>query len=186
MDEVRLYKKFKEEVVPALMKELDIKNVMGVPSIEKIVINSGVGDFKDSKEALAVFEEELSNIAGQKVSERKARKSEAGFKIRKGEVVGYSVTLRGSRMWAFLDKFINIVLPRVRDFNGLSTTAFDKAGNYSVGIKEHTIFPEVNPNTTKGIRSLQVVIVTNSGDMEKSRKLLELVGLPFKKDEKRK
>ncbi len=181
MQEQRMHKKYKEEVVPALMKELELSNVMEVPSIEKIVINAGIGPFKDNKEAVASFEQELSDIAGQKPSPRKARLSEAGFKIRKNEVVGLAVTLRGPRMWAFLDKFINIVLPRVRDFNGLSGSSFDENGNYSIGIKEHTIFPEVNPNTTKGIRSLQVVVVSNSGDKEKSKKLLSMVGLPFGK-----
>lgn len=181
LEEQRLYKKYKEEVVPAIIKELELDNVMEVPSIKKIVINAGIGEFKDNKEAVALFEKELGDIAGQKPTERKSRLSIAGFKVRKNDVVGLAVTLRGPKMWSFLDKFINIVLPRVRDFNGLNDKSFDENGNYSVGIKEHTIFPEVNPNTTKGIRSLQVVIVTNSGDMNMSKKLLSMVGLPFRK-----
>ena len=183
---MRLKEKYKTEVVPALQKELNLSNVMEVPSIKKIVINAGVGGFKDSKEGIATFEDELSVIAGQKPSPRKARKSEAGFKIRQGDVVGYAATLRGARMWAFLDKLISIVLPRVRDFNGLSKKSFDKAGNYSMGVTEHTIFPEVNQNTIKGIRHLQITIVTDAENKEDSEKLLNLIGLPFEKDKNKK
>lgn len=182
--ENRLYTQYKEKVIPALKTELALNNIMQVPSIKKVIVNAGVGPFKDNKEALESFAEELANIAGQKPSERKAKKSIAGFKIRQGDVVGYAVTLRGAKMWYFLDKLINIVLPRVRDFNGLSTRSFDKSGNYSFGINEHTIFPEVNPNTTKGIRDLQITVVTSADDREKSMKLLEGIGLPFRKDGK--
>jgi len=181
MAELRMFEKYKKEVAPALVKEFKLGSVMEVPTVKKVVVNSGVGNFADNKEALALFEEELSQIAGQKPSERKAKKSIAGFKLRQGEIAGYSVTLRGHKMWAFLDKFVSLVLPRVRDFSGLDPKAFDQAGNYSIGVEEHTIFPEVNPNTTKGIRGLQVTIVTNSGDVDKSKKLLSLMGLPFKK-----
>jgi large subunit ribosomal protein L5 len=176
-----LQEKYKKEVVPVLMKDLKLSNVMEVPSVEKVVVNAGIGSFRDKKEAVASFVEELAQLTGQRPSERKARLSESGFKIRAGDVVGYAVTLRGSRMWAFLDKFINIVLPRVRDFRGLSRKAFDNSGNYSVGIVEHTIFPEVNPNTTKGVRNLQVTVVTDAKDKEESEKLLSLLGLPLKK-----
>jgi len=180
MTELRLYEKYKTEVLPELKKELGAGNVMELPSIKKVVINSGVGNFADSKEALALFEEELTLIAGQKPSERKARLSVASFKIKQGDLVGYAITLRGAKMWAFLDKLISLVLPRVRDFSGLNPNSFDRDGNYTVGIEEHTIFPEVNPNTTKGIRGMQVTVVTNSGDVDKSRKLLSLIGLPFR------
>ena len=180
----RLKEKYIKEVTPALMKELSLGNVMEVPKIQKVVVSSGIGAFRENKDAVAAFEEELSFLTGQKPSERKARQAEAGFKIRKGDKIGYTTTLRGSRMWAFLDKFINIVLPRVRDFNGLSIRSFDGNGNFSVGLDEHTIFPEVNPNTTKGIRGLQVTIVTNTNDNEKSKALLSSIGVPFEKGTK--
>lgn len=176
-----LREKYNKKVIPTLMKDLKLSNVMEAPTVRKIVINAGIGGFRDKKEAVAVFVEELAQLSGQRPVERKARLSESGFKIRAGDVVGYAVTLRGPRMWAFLDKFINIVIPRIRDFRGLSKTAFDNAGNYSIGITEHTIFPEVNPNTTKGVRDLQVTIVTDAKNKEESEKLLSLLGLPFKK-----
>lgn len=178
----RLYEEYKKKVVPALKKELGLKSVMEVPTVRKIVINSGIGGFKDNADAVTSFIEELTLLAGQRPSVRKARLSEAGFKIRKGDVVGVSVTLRGHRMWAFLDKLISIVLPRVRDFKGLDLTAFDSSGNYSVGLTEHTIFPEVNPNTVRGIRGLQVTVVTSTNDVEKSEVLLTALGMPFKKE----
>lgn len=186
LSNMRLQEKYRKEVIPALQKELGLSNVMEVPKIKKVIINAGIGPFRESKEAVATFEQELAAIAGQKPNERRARKSEAGFKIRQNDVVGYAVTLRGARMWAFLDKLINVVLPRVRDFRGLSRTSFDKDGNYSIGVKEHTIFPEVNANTTKGIRTMQVVIVTDAKDKEKSEKLLSLIGFPFTKVEEKK
>ena len=178
-----LQQKYRSEVIPALMKELGLVNIMEVPAIKKVVVNAGVGNFKDSKEALDYFKTEFAQITGQKPSERSIKKSESGFKVRQGDMVGYTVTLRGLRMWAFLEKLVNIVLPRVRDFRGLSKGSFDQSGNYSIGISEHTIFPEVNPNTTKGTRHLQVTIVTNANDKAKSEKLLNLIGLPFTKAE---
>jgi large subunit ribosomal protein L5 len=182
--QLKLQQIYKEKAVPALMKELGCKNIMQVPSIKKIVVNAGIGDFRGNKEAVEGFVNEFADISGQAPSPRKARKSESGFKIRQGDVVGYAVTLRGARMWAFLDKLINVVIPRVRDFRGLDPKALDKGGNYSIGIKEHTLFPEVNANTTKGVRSLQVTIVTTANNAEESKKLLDLVGLPFKKEGK--
>lgn len=176
----RLYEKYQKEIAPALAKELGRSNVFSVPKVTKITVNAGVGSFRDNREALESFVEELGNLTGQRPYFRKARLSEAGFKIRKGDIVGVAVTLRGAKMWAFLDKLANVVLPRVRDFRGLKTTAFDKSGNYSIGIKEHTIFPEVNPNVVKGIRSLQVTIVTNAGNKEESELLLRKLGLPLK------
>ena len=157
---------------------------MEVPRLKKISVNAGIGGFRDNREAVDTFSEELTNITGQKPYVRKARLSEAGFKVRKGDTVGLTVTLRGERMWAFLDKFVSIVLPRVRDFRGLSLTAFDDNGNYSVGVREHIIFPEVNPNVTKGIRSLQITLVTSSKDKKRNELFLKNLGLPFKKDEK--
>ncbi len=180
--EERLYKKYKEEIAPKLMEDLGLTNVFELPRLEKIVVNAGIGSFKDNKEAVDMFLEEFTNITGQKPSVRKARLSVAGFKIRQGDVIGVAVTLRGDKMWAFLDKLVNIVLPRFRDFKGVSIKSFDKNGNYSLGITEHTIFPEVNANTTKGIRSLQATLVTSVNDVKKSKALLEALGMPFRKD----
>jgi large subunit ribosomal protein L5 len=180
----RLNKKFLEYVEKSGKKELGISNVMEVPRIMKIKLNCGIGSFRDNREAVDSFVEELSGIAGQKPYMRKAKKSEAGFKIKEGDIVGYSVTLRGDKMWAFLDKLINVALPRVRDFRGMNEDSFDGNGNYSVGIREHVIFPEVNPNTTKGIRSIQATIVFNSSDRKKTYGVLKGLGFPFRKDEK--
>ncbi|HLD50826.1 50S ribosomal protein L5 [candidate division WWE3 bacterium RIFOXYC1_FULL_40_10] len=178
----RLREKYLKEIAPKLVKELALSNVMQVPSISKISVNAGIGSFRDNKEAVASFESEFTSFAGQKPRARKARVSVAGFKVRKGETVGYSVTLRGDKMWAFLDKLVSVSLPRVRDFRGLSEEAFDADGNYSLGIREHVIFPEVNPNTTKGIRSLQVTLCLGTRIKEHNKKLLELLGIPFRKD----
>jgi large subunit ribosomal protein L5 len=180
----RLKQKYIENIVPAVTKEFKLENVMVVPRLKKVSINAGIGSFRDNREAVDLFVSELASMAGQKPYPRTARLSEAGFKVRKGDVVGYAVTLRGDRMWAFLDKFINIALPRVRDFRGLKDTAFDEEGNYSVGVKEHVIFPEVNANTTKGIRSLQLTIVTNSKDANLNKFVLKELGMPFRKDTK--
>jgi large subunit ribosomal protein L5 len=170
-----------EEIAPKIQEELKIKNKMQIPTVKKVVINAGIGGFKDSSEAMALFESEMTALAGQKPSARRTNKSEAGFKIRKNDIVGYAVTLRGPRMWAFLDKFVNIVLPRVRDFNGLDTKGIDEGGNYSVGMNEHTLFPEVNANLTKGLRGLQINVVTNSGNKDTTKILLSMLGFPFKK-----
>lgn len=175
---------YEKEIVPELMKEFKFENKMEVPKIKKIVINSGIGPFRENKEAVDFFEKELSDIVGQKVYPRRARLSEAGFKVRKGDIVGFAATLRGKRMWAFLEKFIKIALPRVRDFRGLNPRAFDKDGNYSIGIREHVIFPEVNPNTIKGIRGLQITVVTSSEDVDVSKALIEKLGMPLRKEER--
>ncbi len=178
----RLREKYIKEIGPKMTKEFKISNVMALPKIMKISVNAGVGSFRENREAVESFTDELSALSGQKAYPRKARKSEAGFKMRKGDIVGYSVTLRGERMWAFLDKLISIAIPRVRDFRGLEDS-FDENGNYSMGIREHVIFPEVNPNTTKGIRSMQVTVVFNTKDKEKNKYLLTALGMPFRKEE---
>lgn len=178
----KLQEKYKKEVVPALMKELNLKNVMEVPAVKKIVINAGIGNIRGNQAAVDTFMEDVSLLAGQKPVLRKAKKSEAGFGIRKGDTVGVAVTLRGPAMWAFLEKFVTLVLPRVRDFAGLNPKSFDSSGNYTVGITEHTIFPEINPNTVKGIRPLEVTLVTSTDDPGKSRVLLEALGMPFVKE----
>jgi large subunit ribosomal protein L5 len=180
----RMKETYIKEIAPKIKKEYSLSNIMEVPYIEKVSVNTGIGGFRDQREALESFIKEFGDLTGQKPFPRKARKSEAGFKVRKNDVVGYSVTLRGDRMWAFLDKFVNIVLPRVRDFRGLETTSFDENGNYSLGVKEHVIFPEVNPNSVKGIRSIQVTVVMSGKDREQNLSLLRSLGFPFKKDEK--
>jgi large subunit ribosomal protein L5 len=152
---------------------------MEAPRIMKINVNAGIGPFRENREAVDSFVQELSDICGQKVYERKARKSEAGFKIKQNDIVGYAVTLRGDRMWAFLDKVINVAFPRIRDFRGFNPDSFDANGNYSVGIKEHVIFPEVNANTTKGIRSLQITIVFSGKSIDQNRFLLKKLNFPF-------
>lgn len=178
----RLYDLYKNKAIKELKKELGVKNVMQVPRLSKIVINAGIGGYKDSREAVESFVAELSALTGQKPSPRKARLSEAGFKIRQGDVVGYMATLRGATMWAFLDKLINVVLPRTRGFWGMETDCFDGNGNYSAGIREHTVFPEVNPNAVKGIRSMQITIGTTAKDDSTAQALLKSLGFPFKKD----
>ncbi len=178
----RLKDKYIKEIAPKLKKEHNLKSVMEVPRLQKIVLNAGIGEFRESREAVEAFEQDLSQIAGQKPYPRKARLSIATFKIRRGDVVGYAVTLRGDRMWAFLDKLIGVAIPRIKDFSGLNDNAFDDAGNYSMGIKEHTIFPEINPNTVKGIRSFQITLVSSSNDKDLNKSMLNYLGMPFKKD----
>lgn len=178
----RLEEKYKKEIVDRLKKEFDLKSVMEVPRIKKIVVNAGIGEFRDNREALESFVSDLTDILGQKPYPRNARLSVAGFKIRKGDTVGYAATLRGDKMWAFLDKLISIAIPRIRDFRGLNPNSFDKAGNYSLGIREHVIFPEVNPNKVKGTRGLQISVVSSSDNEELNRALLNYLGMPFKKD----
>lgn len=177
----RLQEKYNTKVAPKIMKDFNLSNVMEVPKIQKVCINSGIGEFRENKDSVESFVNDLASISGQKPHPRGARLSEAGFKIRKGEVVGYSVTLRKDKMWAFLDKFINIALPRVRDFRGVKEDAFDTNGNYSIGIKEHVIFPEVDANTTKGIRNMQITIVFSSKDKDKNKTVLTELGMPFTK-----
>ena len=181
--QMTLSKTYKKDIVPKLEKDLGLKNPMQVPRLLKVNVNAGIGGFRDNKEAVESFVQEMAEISGQHPVLKTARTSEAGFKIKKGDTVGVAVTLRGERMWAFVEKFINIVLPRVRDFKGVNPDSFDKNGNFSLGVTEHTIFPEVNANTTKGIRSLQVSFVTSTTDIEQSKALLSYLGMPFRKDE---
>ncbi|RJR26393.1 50S ribosomal protein L5 [candidate division WWE3 bacterium] len=178
----RLKEIYIEKIVPEIMKEFGFSNIMEVPKVKKVIVNAGIGGFRENREAVESFVEELTNFTNQKPYPRAARQSIAGFKIRQGETVGYAVTLRGENMWAFLDKLVNVALPRVRDFRGLKEEAFDENGNYSFGIKEHVIFPEVNPNNTKGIRSLQVTVVMDSKNLEANRFLLKALGVPFRKE----
>ncbi len=181
---LRLKEKYYKEVVPALMKELGLKNIMEVPRIEKVVLNIGVGEGKENAKALEAAARDLAIISGQKPVIRRARKSIAGFRLRKGQPIGVKVTLRGDRMWAFLDRLINVALPRVRDFRGISPHAFDGRGNYSLGFREQLVFPEIDYDKIDKVRGLQVTIVTTAETDEEAYKLLEKLGMPFRKPRK--
>ena len=172
---------YDKEVVPALMKKFGYKSVMQVPKIEKIVINTGLGDIKDNQKSMQIIENELKLITGQKPIYRKATKSVANFKVREGMNIGLKVTLRGGRMYDFFDKLVSIALPRVRDFRGVSDKAFDGRGNYSLGLKEQLIFPEITYDQVEKIRGMDVCIVTTAQTDEEARELLRLLGMPFKK-----
>ncbi len=175
----RLQTKYREEVVPALQQRFSYKNVMEIPRLEKIVINMGLGDCKDNAKALELAVEELTTIAGQKPLVTKAKKSIANFKLRSGMNVGAKVTLRGDRMYEFADKLVSIVLPRVRDFRGVSAKAFDGRGNYSLGVREQLIFPEIEYDKVEKIRGMEMIFVTTAKTDEEAKELLRLLGMPF-------
>ena len=175
----RLKDKYRAEVAPALKQHFQYKNVMEIPRLEKIVINMGLGDCKDNAKALELAVEELTTIAGQKPLVTKAKKSIANFKLRAGMNVGAKVTLRGDRMYEFADKLVSIVLPRVRDFRGVSTKAFDGRGNYSLGVREQLIFPEIEYDKVEKIRGMEMIFVTTAKTDEEARELLRLLGMPF-------
>ena len=167
------------EAVPALQQKFGYKNVMEIPRLEKVIINMGLGDCKDNAKALESAVAELTQIAGQKPLVTKAKKSVANFKLRQGMNVGAKVTLRGSRMEEFMDKLVNIALPRVRDFRGVSTKAFDGRGNYALGIKEQLIFPEIEYDKVEKIRGMEMIFVTTAKTDEEAKELLRLLGMPF-------
>ena len=175
----RLKDKYRAEVAPALKQHFQYKNVMEIPRLEKIVINMGLGDCKDNAKALEVAVAELAPISGQKPLVTKAKKSIANFKLRAGMNVGAKVTLRGDRMYEFADKLVSIVLPRVRDFRGVSTKAFDGRGNYSLGVREQLIFPEIEYDKVEKIRGMEMIFVTTAKTDEEARELLRLLGMPF-------
>ena len=177
----RLKETYKSEVFKALMDKFGYKNVMEVPKLEKITINMGLGEAKDNAKMLETAVEELAIISGQKPVITKAKKSIANFKVRQGMPVGTKVTLRGENMYVFADKFFNIALPRVRDFKGVSKNAFDGRGNYSMGIKEQLIFPEINYDKVDKIKGMNVVFTTTAKTDEEAAELLRLLGLPFEK-----
>lgn len=176
----RLYDLYQQEIVPKLIDTFKYKNIMQVPKIEKIVLNIGVGEAIQNPKALDGALSDLTIISGQKPVITKAKKSIAGFKLREGMSIGCKVTLRGARMYEFLDKLINIVLPRVRDFRGISPQAFDGRGNYSLGIKEQTIFPEIEFDKIDKIRGLEVNIITTAKTDEEAREMLKSMGMPFR------
>jgi len=173
---------YQNEIVPALMENLSLDNIMQVPRIKKIVINIGLGEALDNPKALEAAVQDLTSIAGQKPVLTQARKSIANFKLREGRAIGAMVTLRGERMWAFLDRLMNIALPRVRDFRGVSPNAFDGRGNYTLGIREQLIFPEIEYDKIDKVRGMEITIVTTATTDEQARQMLELIGMPFRKE----
>lgn len=176
----RLLNQYRQVVVPALQKEGGLKNVFAVPRMVKVVVNVGLAEAAHKEGILTKVSEELASITGQRPALRRAKKSIAGFKLTKGDPIGLIVTLRGKRMYEFLDKLFNIVLPRVRDFRGLSSLGFDGSGNYTLGLEEQIVFPEVEFAKVEKIRGLEVTIVTNAKTDERAKRLLELLGMPFK------
>ena len=178
----RLQEKYQKEIMPKLKKEFDIKNNMAVPKLEKVTVNMGVGSAVKNKELRESLAKDISIITGQRPSVRLAKISVAGFSLRQGMPVGLAVTLRGDKMYNFLDRLFSIVLPRLRDFRGLSRKSLDSQGNYTIGKKEHTIFPEID-SAKSNAHGMEITIVTNSKDAIKSEKLLEYLGMPFEKKE---
>lgn len=177
----RLKERYTAEIVPSLMKQFEYSSIMQAPKIEKIVLNMGVGDAVSNAKNLDEAVEELTLISGQKPMITKAKKSIAGFRLREGMSIGTKVTLRGERMYDFLDKLISVSLPRVRDFHGISPKAFDGRGNYTLGVREQLIFPEVDYDKVNRVRGLDIVIVTTANTDEEARELLTQVGMPFAK-----
>ena len=178
----RLLRSYREEVTPKLMQEFSYTNPMQVPCVEKVVLNMGVGEAISNSKAMDTARRDLALISGQQPIVTRARKSIANFKLRAGQPIGTTVTLRGNRMWIFLDKLLNAALPRIRDFRGVSRTAFDGRGNYSLGIREQLVFPEIDYNNLDQIRSLQVNITTTARTDQEARQLLALLGMPFARE----
>jgi large subunit ribosomal protein L5 len=176
----RLKDRYDEEIAPALKERFGIENPMRIPRLEKIVVNMGVGEASQNSRALDGAMEDLSKITGQKAQMRRARKSIAGFKIREGMPVGARVTLRGERMWEFIDRLVSVALPRVRDFRGINPNAFDGHGNYTLGLREQLIFPEISYDAIDASRGLDVAVVTTTESDEEARELLRLLGMPFR------
>jgi large subunit ribosomal protein L5 len=177
----RLKERYQKEIVPALQKSLDLPNVMQVPTPKKVVVNIGLGEAMDNPKALEAAVVDLTAITGQKPVVTKARKSIANFKLREGRAIGAKVTLRGDRMWYFLDRLMNIVLPRVRDFRGVSSDAFDGRGNYTLGLREQLIFPEIEYDKIDKVRGMEITIVTNAPSDDQAAVMLQMLGMPFRK-----
>jgi large subunit ribosomal protein L5 len=176
----RLKDRYREEVAPALKDRFEIQNPMRIPGLDKIVVNMGVGEAVQNSRALDGAMEDLARITGQKAQVRRARKSIAGFKIRDGMPIGARATLRGERMWEFLDRLVSIALPRVRDFRGISPRSFDGRGNFALGLREQTIFPEISYDSIVATRGLDVAVVTTAETDEEARELLQMLGMPFR------
>jgi large subunit ribosomal protein L5 len=178
----KMLERYQNEAVPALRKVFSYKNVMQVPRIEKVVVNIGVGEALDNKKALEFAVADLTTVTGQRPIQTKSRKSIANFKLRAGSIIGTKVTLRGPRMWAFLDRLLNVALPRMRDFRGVSANAFDGRGNYTLGLKDQLVFPEIEYDKIDKLRGMEVTIVTTAQNDDQARALLQLLGMPFKKE----
>jgi large subunit ribosomal protein L5 len=177
-----LRERYQNEVAPALQKSLGLTNVMEIPRIKKVVVNIGLGEAIDNPKALDAAVVDLTAISGQKPVVTKARKSIANFKLREGRAIGTSVTLRGDKMWAFLDRLMNIVLPRVRDFRGVSPESFDGRGNYTLGLREQIIFPEIEYDKVDKVRGMEITIVTSAPTDDQAAAMLQMLGMPFRKD----
>ena len=177
----RMKELYQSEIVPALIRDLNLGNIMQVPRIQKVVINIGLGEAMDNPKALDAAVADIVQITGQKPVVTKARKAIANFKLREGRSIGAKVTLRGERMWSFLDRLMNIVLPRVRDFRGVSPEAFDGRGNYTLGLREQLIFPEIEYDKIDKIRGLEISIVTTAPNDDQARLMLQMLGMPFRK-----
>jgi len=177
-----MQEQYQKDVAPALFKMFEYKNVMQVPRIEKVVVNIGLGEAMADPKALDAAISDLTQITGQKPVTTKARKSIAAFKLRAGVTIGTKVTLRGGRMWAFLDRLMNVALPRVRDFRGVSPEAFDGRGNYTLGLRDQLIFPEIDYDKIDKLRGMEVTIVTTADTDDQAREMLRLLGMPFKKE----
>jgi large subunit ribosomal protein L5 len=178
-----LKERYKNEVAPAIMKSLNLNNVMEIPRIVKVVVNIGVGEALDNAKALDAAVSDMTQITGQKPVIQKATKSIANFKLREGRAIGVKVTLRGERMWSFLDRLMNIALPRVRDFRGVSPDSFDGRGNYTLGLREQLVFPEIEYDKIDKVRGLEVSIVTTARTDDQARQMLQMLGMPFRKED---
>jgi len=176
----RLKEKYQKEVVPALTKEFGYKNVMAVPKIEKVVVNMGLGEATSNAKLVDVGSDEIARITGQKPVTRRAKKSISQFKVRKGQPIATMVTLRGERMWEFLDRLVSIALPRVRDFKGVSPKGFDGRGNYTLGLRDQLLFPEIDYMKVDKARGMNVSVVTTAKTDQEARKLLQFIGMPFR------
>ena len=176
----RLKEKYQKEVIPALTKEFGYKNVMAVPKIEKVVVNMGLGEATSNAKIVDTGADEIARITGQKPVTRRAKKSIAQFKVRKGQPIAAMVTLRGERMWEFLDRLVSIALPRVRDFKGVSPKGFDGRGNYTLGLRDQLLFPEIDYMKVDKARGMNVSVVTTAKTDEEARKLLQFIGMPFR------
>ncbi len=179
--EYRMLELYKSTVVPALIKKFNYKNINEVPKLEKVVLNMGLGDVKDNSKSLQLAVEELKMIAGQAPVECKAKKSVANFKVRENMVIGAKVTLRGKKMYDFMDKLVSVALPRVRDFKGIPGDSFDGRGNYAMGVKEQIIFPEIQYDKVEKVRGFDIIVVTTAKTDEEAKELLTLLGMPFVK-----
>ncbi len=178
----KMKEKYQQEIVPALIKTFEFKNVMEVPRISKVVVNIGMGSEMENSKAIEAAVSDLGKITGQKPIVTKARKSIAAFKLREGRIIGTKVTLRGERMWSFLDRLMNVALPRVRDFRGVSPDAFDGRGNYTLGLKDQLVFPEIEYDKIDKLRGMEITIVSTARSDDEGRTLLQLFGMPFRKE----